>query len=239
MYTIDDIKVTLLNKEEVKHFITKHGEVACICYDTDTKYAEKVGLSCLNSGHLSGSRGDYFKFEIECPRYTADQIIRHEVGVFKNCQSQRYCDIDKIDLYVSPHIMKDSDLRHQIKQYEILINTYYKGIVNDANKIFQHGVNDLTRGLLPIGVKTKIRIGFTLEALINFCHKRLCNRADEVIHRVAILMRDEVLAVENRYKNLLVPQCEYNLFCPEEKSCGYKPRKNDLEEIYKNYYKHK
>ena len=64
MYTINDIKVTLLNKEEVKQFIKKHGEVACICYDTDEKYAEKVGLSCMKEGHTSGSRGNYFIFEM-------------------------------------------------------------------------------------------------------------------------------------------------------------------------------
>ena len=64
MYSINDIKVTLLNPEAVSHFIENHGIIACICYDTDEKYAERVGLSCLKEGHTSGSRGDYFKFEI-------------------------------------------------------------------------------------------------------------------------------------------------------------------------------
>ena len=49
MYTINDIKVKLLNPDEVKNFIKKHGEVACICYDTDKKYAERVGLSCMRA----------------------------------------------------------------------------------------------------------------------------------------------------------------------------------------------
>ena len=239
MYSIDDIKVTLINKDEVKEFIKKHGEVATVCYNTPIKYAEKVGLSCLNSGHLSGSRGNYFLFEIECPRYTADQIMRHEVGVFKNCQSQRYVDIDKIEIYVSPRVMKDSDLRYHYKHYEELINTYYKGIINDASKLFPGKINDLVRTLLPIGVKCTLRIGFTLEALINFCGKRLCMRADEVIRRVAILMRDEVLSVEPRYSDYLKIQCESMLFCPEKETCGYKPKKDDLEKIYKDFYNNK
>ena len=236
MYSIDDIKVTLLNKEEVKNFIKQHGEIATVCYNTNEKYAEKVGLSCLASGHLSGSRGDFFKFEIECPRYTADQIFRHEVGVFKNCESQRYVDMNKIEVYVSPRVMKDSDLRYHYKHYEELINTYYKGIINDAEHLFPGKINDLVRTLLPIGVKTKLRIGFTLEALINFCGKRLCMRADEVIRRVAILMRDEVLSVEPRYEEYLKVQCESMLFCPEKESCGYKPKKEELEKLYKDYY---
>ena len=97
MYELKDIKVTLLNPDEVKHFIRNHGYIACICYDTDERFAERVGENCLKSGHLSGSRGDFFKFEITCPRFTADQIMRHEQGVFKNCQSQRYVDMDDFD----------------------------------------------------------------------------------------------------------------------------------------------
>ena len=35
------------------------------------------------------------------------------------------------------------------------------------------------RTLLPIGVTTKLRIGFDIEALTHFMNKRLCTRADE------------------------------------------------------------
>ena len=80
MFTINDIKVELLNKEEVKNFIKNHGIFACQCYMTPEKYAERVGLSCLKEGHTSGSRADMFKFRIHCPRFCADQIMRHSVG---------------------------------------------------------------------------------------------------------------------------------------------------------------
>ena len=119
MYSINDIKVELLNKEEVKNFIRNHGTIACICYDTPEKYAEKVGLSCLKEGHTSGSRGDFFKFEIECPRYCADQIMRHEAGVFKNCQSQRYVDMDdNFSIYVPKEVMDDEYARLMYQEYE-------------------------------------------------------------------------------------------------------------------------
>ena len=35
MYTIGDIKVNLLNADDVKNFIKNHGEVACVCYNTN------------------------------------------------------------------------------------------------------------------------------------------------------------------------------------------------------------
>ena len=237
MYTIDDIKVTLLNAEEVKDFIRRHGEVACVCYNTDEKYAEKVGKSCMIEGHMSGSRGDFFKFEIECPRFTIDQIVRHEQGVFKNVQSQRYVDMDDdFSIYVPPKVVNNPILVEQYIQYEEMCKSQYKvnrACFNDLN-ITGEQANDLMRTMLPIGVKSKVRIGFTLEALIHFMHKRLCVRADEPIRRVAKLMKEEVLKVQPEYAELLVPQCEDMMYCPEKHTCGRYPSKKELKTIIKN-----
>ena len=237
MYTIDDIKVTLLNAEEVKDFIRRHGEVACVCYNTNEKYAEKVGKSCMMEGHMSGSRGDFFKFEIECPRFTIDQIVRHEQGVFKNVQSQRYVDMDDdFSIYVPPKVVNNPMLVEQYIQYEEMCKAQYKinrACFNDLN-ITGEQANDLMRTMLPIGVKSKVRIGFTLEALIHFMHKRLCVRADEPIRRVAKLMKEEVLKVQPEYAELLVPQCEDMMYCPEKHTCGRYPSKKELKTIIKN-----
>ena len=237
MYTIDDIKVTLLNSEEVKDFIRRHGEVACICYNTNEKWAEKVGKSCMIEGHMSGSRGDFFKFEIECPRFTIDQIVRHEQGVFKNVQSQRYVDMDDdFSIYVPPKVVNNPIILEQYIQYEEMCKAQYK--VNracfDDLGITGEKANDLMRTMLPIGVKSKVRIGFTLEALIHFMHKRLCVRADEPIRRVAKLMKEEVLKVQPEYAELLVPQCEDMMYCPEKHTCGRYPSKKELKTIIKN-----
>lgn len=245
MYTIDDIKVTLLNPEEVKKFIYNHGIISTICYATPEKYAEKVGLSCLKDGHTSGSRGDYFKFEIECPRFNADQIVRHEQGVFKNMQSQRYVDMDdNFSIYVPPQVMEDEVLKQQYRDYEENCKIQYKAIRQFMNEkgITGEQANDLMRTMLPIGVMTKLRMGFDIEALIHFMHKRLCKRADAPIRKVAQLMRDEVLKVEPRYKDFLVPQCVAMMYCPEKHSCGMYPSKEEVKKLIedgKNCCKHK
>lgn len=233
MYELKDIKVTLLNPDEVKNFIRNHGYIACICYDTDERYAEKVGLNCLKSGHMSGSRGDYFKFEIECPRFTADQIMRHEQGVFKNCQSQRYVDMDNFDCYIPPKVSRDPELRKLYEELENTTKDFYGRIRNEmeARGIEGEKANDLMRSLLPIGVPTKLRIGFDIEALIHFMNKRLCVRADEPIRQVAKLMKKEILEVEPRYADLLVPQCKAMIYCPEHKSCGAYPSKDELRKL--------
>ena len=230
MYELNDIKVTLLNPDEVKNFIRNHGMVACVCYDTDEKYAERVGLNCLESGHLSGSRGDYFKFEIECPRFTADQIMRHEQGVFKNCQSQRYVDMDNFECYIPPVVAENRKINSLYRASIETTQLCYKYIRIELERqgITGEKANDLMRTLLPIGVPTKLRIGFDIEALIHFMNKRLCVRADEPIRQVAKLMKKEVLSVEPRYAEYLVPQCQAMMYCPEHKGCGAYPSKEEL-----------
>lgn len=233
MYSVDDFKVVLLNEEQVKSFIKNHGEIACICYDTDEKYAERVGLSCLKEGHTSGSRGDYFKFEIECPRFTADQIMRHEQGVFKNCQSQRYVDMDdNFSIYVPPQVMEDENLQAVYREFERQCKGLYEIARTEMNWRHIEGekANDLMRTMLPIGVKTKLRIGFTIEALIHFMHKRLCTRADLPIRKIAVMMKNEIIKAEPRYEGLLVPHCKDLMYCPEKHSCGLSPSKKEVEE---------
>lgn len=242
MYTVDDIRVDLLNPEEVGDYIRRHGQVACVCYATDEKFAEKVGLACMNDGHFSGSRGDFIKFEIECPRYTADQIARHSVGVFLNMQSQRYVDMDdSFSIYVPSEVMLNETLRKKYEEYEEMCKARYK--VNRACfedlGIEGEEANDLMRTMLPIGVKTKLRIGFTLEALVHFMHKRLCVRADDPIRVVAQKMAEEVIKVQPKYEELLVPQCKAIGYCPEKHGCGRHMTRKEFDEVIRTARKNR
>lgn len=234
MYTINDIKVELLNPEEVKNFIKNHGIFACQCYNTPEKYAERVGLSCLKEGHTSGSRGDMIKFRIHAPRFTCDQIMRHSVGTAINCQSQRYVDMDdNFSIYVPPQVMKDEYAKLMYQKYEDRCKEIYSVIRvhMQENGITGEKANDLMRTMLPIGVECNLTMGFTIEALIHFMHKRLCVRADEPIRKVASLMREEVLKIEPRYEELLVPQCVAMMYCPEKHGCGAYPSKEEIQDI--------
>ena len=234
MYSINDICVELLNPEEVKNFIKNHGIFACQCYCTPEKFAEKVGMSCLKEGHTSGSRADMFKFRILCPRFTADQVMRHSVGTAINCQSQRYVDMDeRFEIYAPPQVMNDETLKQVYQAYEDKCREQYHDLrsMMDEKGITGEQANDLMRTMLPIGVPCNLTMGFTVEALIHFMHKRLCARADAPIRKVAQLMKEVVLAVEPRYEELLVPQCVDLMYCPEKHSCGRCPNKSELKEL--------
>lgn len=225
MFTKNDFKVELMNSEVVKDFIRNHGEFACVCYNTPTKYANKVGETVLEDGHFSGSRADFAKFKItKVPRYAVDQCVRHEQGVVKNVQSQRYVDQSQFDMYVTSFCLQDEFLLNQMKKHEQMCRDRYEKCKEYMKTVYpkksEEFINDQLRTMLPIGCESCFNFALNLEGIIHFMHKRLCMRADEPIRIIAQLMRDELIAVEPRYKEFLVPQCEALMYCPEKHTCG-------------------
>ena len=243
------MKVTLLNPEQIKNIFKEWGSFACECYATPQKFAEKVGNSCFESGHYSGSRTEYIKFKIDgIDRGISEQIMRHEIGVrqfpiseytydenpnniIKNLKSFRYVDMNDFDYTTPITIDKIPEAKEEydrinneinksrIKIKDILIN----------NKVKEKQAIEDSNYILPRATNTTLTIGFTIEALIHYMHKRLCVRAQDLHRKVAIMMKEEVIKVLPQLENKLVPQCEYLLWCPEKnRCCGKYPTKEML-----------
>lgn len=256
------MKVSIINPEEVKNLFKNYGEFATTCYDTPKKYAEKVGKTCLESGHTSGSRCEYIKFEIECDRGTAEQIMRHEIGVrydeidkyaysdrielivdvnptniVKNMQSFRYVDKNEFTYVIPKNIQKSEKALALYQNLMSHIDTTRKLI---REVLIEEGVKpekavEDANFVLPRATNLILTIGFTPEALIHFEHKRLCVRAQDEIHDVALKMKKCVEEINSEFAKELVPHCQYLLWCPEEeKSCGAYPTKNELKEMISN-----
>ena len=232
MYGLKNFKVELINKDEVKDFVKKHGEFAAICYSSDTKYAEQIGRSCLHSGHLSGSRGDYFKFKItNVPRDMIDQLVRSEEGCYKNVQSFRYVNKDNFKIYAPPEVLNDEELFNTFYNLEMFANRFYSEAIDRLNELGYTGekANQIARHLLPIGTESAVMIGFDIEGLIHLANIRLCTRAELPIRKITQMMIDEVKKVTHEYDDLLVCKCDRDLFCVEDKCCGKRPTKEELK----------
>lgn len=225
MFTIDDFKVKLVNGEEVKNFIKKHGEFAAICYNTPKEKAEAVGLHCLKSGHFSGSRHLHFVFELEnVPRSAVDQIVRHNIGFVTNVQSLRYCNKDgKISIYMAPELADNPYMIKTIQDQENIVNAQYNYIQGylEEGHIKGEKANEIARTILPIGISTSCNIAVNIECLAHLANVRLCTRAELPIRTIVKEMVNQVISVEPRYKFLLVPQCKKLGYCPENnKECA-------------------
>lgn len=227
------MKVELLNPEIFDELFYNWGETSSVCYDTHGREAQ-VGRHCLKSGHFSGSRGDYIKFKItEVPRFVIDQAVRHEVGVFKNVQSFRYVDKDGFKYSIPKCLDHNAKLKNEyiahMKDTEKLYDKI-QDYVRSTGRTNEEA-NEQARYVLPMSTESAFVIGFTLEALIHFMHKRLCSRAEKPIRDLAILMRNAVLDKCVELNEYLVPECEYLMWCPEGKrGCGYKKSKKEIQE---------
>ena len=193
----------------------------------------------MASGHYSGSRGDYIKFLVtEVPRFTVDQAVRHEVGVFKNVQSFRYVDKETFCYEVPVEITDSQEMLDKYSEFMNLSSALYEEIQDYVyNKTESHErANEQARYVLPMATHTAFVIGFTVEALIHFCNMRLCVRAEDTIHYLATLMRDATIEVLPELKPKLVPNCQAFLWCPEgAKSCHAYPTKKELKEMINEY----
>ena len=225
MFTIKDFNIKLINPEEVEKFIERHGSFSAVCYNTPKEKAEKVGESCLKSGHLSGSRHLYMIFELKnIPRSAVDQIVRTTQGFVTNVQSLRYCNKDgKVSIYIAPELLDSQYMVKTIKDQENIVNAQYNYIqtfLKDGG-ITGEKANEIARTVIPIGVATECNIAVNLECLMHLANVRLCTRAELPIRTIVKEMVKQVTEVEPRYKPYLVPNCVKNRRCPEGKhSCG-------------------
>lgn len=232
------MKVELLNKDEVKNLFSHWGNFAKVCYDTKTKYPERIGKHCMESGHFSGSRSRYFEFLLEdVPRFVVDQCIRAEAGVNKNVQSFRYVGKNSFAYEVPSEIVDNKELLQ--KYHDHMVNTIdlYADIQTYVLEKTQskERANEQARYVLPMSTHSSFVVGFTLEALIHYCNIRLCTRTEDVHRKMAKMIRGEVLEVLPELKDKLVPNCKKLMWCPESKSCGAAPTKNELNQILQEY----
>lgn len=238
--------VEILNPEESVALFKYWGIASCICYNTPEKFAEKVGRSCLETEHYSGSRGRYIMFKIGgVPRALVDQMVRHEVGVFKNVQSQRYVNMTEAD-YHTPGLLEVEGFEEVRELYDdtmLLIKEAYGGIVDLLKEkgIVGEKANEIARGVIGMNYNSELVIGFTVEALINLCHKRMCVCSQEHIRKLVLEMRAQVVDLLPELRTKLVPKCKYLLWCPEseKRSCGAFPQRGVVEEMVNQWKKQK
>jgi thymidylate synthase (FAD) len=219
------MQVELLNKNQLKDggFFREWGEMSHVCYDTPLEKAEQIGKRCLKSRHFSGSRATFFKFKISgITRNLSLQLNRHEVGVVKNQLSQRYVDQINFD-YIMPKRISYEEKTHLIKAVDIT-KEEYSNLKETIGK-------EEARNILPGGIETAGIYGFTIEALINFMNKRLCNRSQEEIKELANKLKEETILAVPELEEYLVPSCEWLLWCPEENGCGLAPTRDQVRNI--------
>jgi len=230
------MKIEILNPDEFKKLFKSWGMFACQCYNTPDKYAERVGKSCLETGHTSGSRSRFIEVRVsEVSRAMVDQLVRHEQGVVKNVQSQRYV-FDDFSYSIDPVIANNAVLNTEFEWCMEQINLMrinFKAMIEEETNLKGEKVNQVVRGLNPMAIHSAVTIAFDVEALIHLAHERKCTCSQPEISEFANMVCDEAIKLVPELNKHLVPKCEYLLWCPEseKRSCGRKPTKIKLIEM--------
>lgn len=257
------MKITILNPQVLQSLFKEWGTFSRICYQSPKGKEAVIGKHCFKSGHYSGSRSIYIKFLIEdIDRGTAEQMMRTDIGqtrdpeeadnwnfshrlethtdinptsIVKNCLSFRYVDETGFTYYTPPVIEKNIKAK---AIYEEVMRTIDEGRSKIKQALIDSGVDEHkatedANFVLPRATTTSLCIGFTVEALLQFCHKRLCTRAQEGIREVAKAMKQAIAEYCPLLAEELVPQCDYLLYCPEAKGCGRAPSKETARALLK------
>lgn len=222
--------VTVL-KETTRNPISLIGERAGVCWSADISDPEKNyrrGMDCIQSDH--GRCLEFVNVEMVLSGYSA-RVIRewytHLGGAPTRLQeSTRRIDYEKdggFQYVVPPSIEGNPDA---LAKYQTLM----MNIRNTCKELEELGVPQEDSALcLPLGMTSKIVDKRNLRNLIDMSHQRMCSRAYHEYQRLFRDISDALRSIDEEWEwvvnNLFVPKCVVLGYCPEKRSCGWKPKK--------------
>ncbi len=230
-----------MNNKPVVKLISKPEDMlktiytACrTCYSADTpqniyegaedkekmlKLIERI----ISSGHYSTIEHIQVSFAISnVSRSCTHQLVRHRHMSFSQ-KSQRYVKEKGQFDYLIPHtIEKNEELKQKFE-------SFMKDISDKYQEFVEAGIPaEDARAVLPNACATSLVASLNLRELIHIANLRLCTRAQYEIRTMVKMMCDELIKEEPWLKPYLVPKCEKNGFCDEDKSCGRMPKFEEL-----------
>lgn len=223
-------KVTVLTHRTTPDPLTCMGEMAGVCWGADTsdpKKNYKRGLSCLKANH-----GRVLE-------YAQVYMILHDssIKVFRDYythiggdptrlqDSTRRKDMTTDFKYITPHTIAANpealkiftDQMESARQAEIKLEKL--GIPRED-----------ASGVLPLETDSTICVRTNLRQLIDMSHQRMCTKAYWEFREIMDDMIKQLRTISDEWKyivdNYFVPKCEVLGYCPEDKSCGRKPKKD-------------
>ena len=177
----------------------------------------------ISSGHYSTIEHIQVSFAISnVSRACTHQLVRHRHMSFSQ-KSQRYVkEKGQFDYIIPPTIEKEPELKAKFEEFMAEISKKYL-------EFTEAGIPaEDARFVLPNACSSSLVASLNLREMIHLANLRLCTRAQYEIRLMVKAMCDELVAQEPWLKPYLVPKCERLGYCDEDKSCGRKPK---LEEV--------
>ena len=218
--------------ETTKEPITLIGKRAGICWGADISDDIKNynrGLDCIKSNH--GRTLEYVNIELVLDGYSARAIreyYTHIAGSPTRLQaSTRYINYKNFDYVIPPSVKKFGGEEIYKETMDI--------ISENCQKLEQLGIpREDSAMLLPLGMSTKIVDKRNLRSFVDMSRQRECTRAYWEFREMFNDIKNALSELSNEWKYIIdtqfMPKCEYLGYCPEKKSCGRVPKKEDNNE---------
>jgi len=177
----------------------------------------------ISSGHYSTIEHIQVSFAISnVSRSCTHQLVRHRHMSFSQ-KSQRYVkEKGQFDYLIPPTIERNPELKQKFEDF-------MKEISNKYQEFTAAGIPaEDARSVLPNACATSLVASLNLRELIHIANLRLCTRAQYEIRTMVKMMCEELIKEEPWLKPYLVPKCEKNGYCDEDKSCGKISKFEDL-----------
>lgn len=194
-------------------------------YDCEAAQDEEKMLKLISrvvsSGHYSTIEHIQVSFAISnISRACSHQLVRHRLMSFSQ-KSQRYVkEKEQFEYLIPDTIRENEELKEKFDKFMGQISDFYLELTNAGIPA------EDARAVLPNATSTSLVVSLNLRELIHFANLRLCTRAQKEIRILAKRMCEELIKEEPWLKEYLVPKCEKNGFCDEDKSCGRKQTKD-------------
>lgn len=211
--------------------ITLIGEQAGVCWGSDTSDNDKNykrGIGCLENGHgRTWEFPDVYMIIVGFSARVIRELYTHIGGLPTRLQaSTRYIDYSDFDYVIPNSILKNKDA----------LNIYQKSMANTRKVLTQLEACDVPKEdlamLLPLGMTTTITCKYNLRTLIDMSHQRMCSRAyweyRELFGAISGALKEYSKEWAYIVDNYFQPKCELYGYCTETKSCGRKPKKEEL-----------
>ena len=223
----------IIQEETTKKPITLIGKEAGLCWGANTKDDEKNfkrGLDCLKSNH--GRTLEFPQIYITIDGYSARfmrELYTHIAGGPSRLQaSTRYINYEKGFKYIIPPSIEKNEIAKDlyIETMQKIQNSLYK-MEYDLNIPREDSAN-----LLPLGMESKMVLRTNLRHLIDMSHQRLCTRAYWEFREFMNDLKTQLSEVSDEWKFIVdeyfICKCDYYGFCTESKSCGRKPKREEV-----------
>ena len=201
------------------------GFCAGVCRNSDLSVEKNIkrAKACIKAGHgRTLEYPDIYFILSGVSARVARQFYTHVIGVTKLQESTR-C-VEGAEGFNIPTTVNDTQKDKLLSGYNNIMNVYKDLIASGVS-------TEDAANVLPLGMYTKVIVKMNLRALEHMAHKRMCSCALKEFREIMAELKQKLRSYSEEWTwvcdNLLVPQCIQLGYCPESKSCGKMPKKED------------